>query len=184
MARFYRCRQCGTLQGTVGTFSSEPADCEECGHGEFEIVGPEAQGFFGRVVGNLSVARAIRLMTGLAAVSFILTILLPLVGVGQALFGFAVANLVVLVALAYGLTRHSAVVLWVATLAFGLATLGGVVVLVALVTEFALGGSVVEPVTEAVTTSQSSLYVVFSVIYLAIFANLVGGREDYYADMS
>lgn len=183
MARFYRCRQCGSLEGSVGTFSSEPEDCAQCGHHEFEIVGPEQVGFLTRVIGNLGVGRAARLMTGLAAVSFILTVLLPLVGVGQALFVFSAANLAFLLLLAYGLARKSAAVWWISAVVTGGATLAGLATGIAAGTEAVLGESVLPSVAGSVTTSQAALFVVFSVIYLLIFLNLVGGREKYFADL-
>lgn len=182
MARFYRCRQCGSLEGSVGTFSGEPEECDQCGHPEFEIVGPERVGFLTRVKGNLSTARAIRLMTGLGALAFIITVILPIVGVGQTLLVFGVANIVLLGIFAYGLIRHSAVTWGIATVVTGLATVAAVVLLVGMGSEMALGESLVPAVTEAVTTPQAILFLIFSLIYLAIFANLLGGREEFFVD--
>lgn len=182
MARFYRCRQCGSLEGSVGTFSEEPPECDQCGHEEFEIVGPERVGFFTRVIGNLGADRAVRLMTGLGALSFIITVILPIVGVGRALLAFGVANIVLTAAFAYGLTRHSAVAYWASTVVTGLATVAAVVVLVALGSGAVMEASLLPSVAGAVTTSQATLFLVFSAIYLAIFANLLGGRRAFFVD--
>lgn len=177
MARFYRCTQCGTLEGTVGSFSSEPEECDACSNDEFEVVGPAKAGFFSRVRSDLSTARAVRIMVGLAALSFIATILLSLFGRSNLVLGAGGANFLVLLALAYGLTRHSMVAWWA-----GVLVLLGATVLSALTVVAELGVPVFGPETETVGTVLAVLAGVYALVYLLVVANLVGGREEYFVE--
>ncbi|PSQ18034.1 hypothetical protein BRD00_06045 [Halobacteriales archaeon QS_8_69_26] len=178
MARFYRCTQCGTLQGTVGAFSQRPEECDECSNREFEIVGPEKVGFVARVLGNLSTARAVRIMVGLGAFSFIGTILLSLFGLSRLVLGTGGINFVVLLGLAYALTRHSMAAWWASLVVM---IVGAILAVMTVVAE--LGVPVFGPETESVGLVLAALAVVYALVYLAVVANLVGGRDEYVAEV-
>lgn len=184
MARFYRCEQCGTLQGTVSAFAEEPQECDECHHEEFEIVGPKAQGTVDRIRGNLSAGRAVRLMLGLGMFNLVVTVVFALVSPGQSLQAFTTANAVLLIGLAYGLSRHSKAAWGISLATLAVGTLAGFAVVAEKMVEGLVGVSI--PVVGAQVAGLDGLLTVLLVVYSALYAwgtlNLYGGRAEFFLE--